>query len=235
MFTPNEALRQLQEGNARFSMGLRSVNSLATEERRRALAEYGQNPFAMVLSCADSRVPSELVFDCGLGDLFVVRVAGNVVAPSLIGSLEFAAEKFETPLCLVMGHTSCGAIQATYDCVSSGKLPDSENVQMIVKSISPAVRETLSKNEGASKEALIDVITDTNVAHSVQELVKHSEILRRRIAAGKLAIVGAKYCLHNGTVEFYDQGAPSDAARQALENPVTPLNGGMIGISSRPS
>jgi len=235
MFTPNEALRQLQEGNARFSLGLRSVNSLATEERRRALAEFGQNPFAMVLSCADSRVPSELVFDCGLGDLFVVRVAGNVVAPSLIGSLEFAAENFETPLCLVMGHTSCGAIQASYDYVKSSTLPDSQNVKMIVQSISPSVRDVMVKNQDASKDDLIDIITDSNVSHSVQELINQSEVLRRRIAAGKLAIVGAKYCLHNGTVEFYDQGSASDAARQALENPVSTLTNGGLSLSSRPT
>jgi carbonic anhydrase len=235
MFSPNEALRQLQEGNARFSMGLRSVNSLATEERRRALAEFGQSPFAMVLSCADSRVPSELVFDCGLGDLFVVRVAGNVVAPSLIGSLEFAAEKFGTPLCLVMGHTSCGAIQASYDYVNSNTLPDSHNVQMIVQSISPSVKDIVMKNQDTPKEDLINLITDHNVAHSVQELVRQSAVLRQRISEGKLAIVGAKYCLHNGTVEFHDQGAPSDAARQALENPASNLIGGINNASNRPS
>ena len=216
---PNDALRKLQEGNARFSLGLRSINSLPTEERRRALAEYGQKPFAMILSCADSRVPSEIVFDCGLGELFVVRVAGNIVAPSLIGSLEFAAENFETSLCIVMGHSGCGAVKAAVDCVANDVLPDSENVKMIVQSIAPSVKAVIGSQSDLNQEEFLDKITEQNVAHSVSELLDQSSILRARIASGQLAVVGANYCLHTGVVTFFDQGAASDAVRTALNEP----------------
>lgn len=219
MLKPAEALRKLQEGNARFAMGLRSINALATEERRRALAEYGQKPFAMVLSCADSRVPSELVFDCGLGELFVVRVAGNIVAPSLIGSLEFAAEKFETSLCIVMGHSGCGAVQATVDCVTTDRLPDSENVRKIVQGISPSVKYVLANEKELSSDELMERVTEQNVAHSVAELMDQSAVLKGRVGSGQLAIVGANYCLHTGVVSFFDQGPASDAARDALKEP----------------
>lgn len=106
------ALTQLIEGNKRFTSGLRSVNSLATIERLPELAEKGQKPFAIILSCSDSRVPAEIVFDQGAGDLFMVRVAGNTVAPSLLASMEFAATNFGSPLIVVMGHTNCGAVNA---------------------------------------------------------------------------------------------------------------------------
>lgn len=234
MLNPQEALSKLQQGNARFAMGLKSVSALATEERRRSLAEYGQKPFAMVLSCADSRVPSEIVFDCGLGELFVVRVAGNIVAPSLIGSLEFAAEKFGTSLCIVMGHTGCGAIQATVDCVNNSVLPESENVKKIVQGISPSVEAIISQKNNLSNEDFLDKVTEKNVAHSVHELLSQSPVLRTKTETGQMAIVGASYCLHTGVVTFFDQGKPSDAVRHALENPETagPL-GSLYGTLSQ--
>src|SRR5690349_21481050 len=117
---PQEALAKLIKGNERFVTGLRSVESLASHLRRRELAESGQEPWAIVLSCSDSRVPAELVFDCGLGELFVVRVAGNIVAPSLIASVEFAAQSFGTPLCVVMGHSQCGAVGAAVQLEATG-------------------------------------------------------------------------------------------------------------------
>jgi carbonic anhydrase len=204
MTTPNDALRKLQEGNARFSLGLRSIDSLPTEARRRALAEDGQKPFAMVLSCADSRVPSEIVFDCGLGELFVVRVAGNIVAPSLIGSLEFAAENFETSLCIV---------------VVKNVLPESDNVKKIVQGIAPSVKAVIGSHRDLNQEEFVEKVTEQNVSHSVSELLDQSSVLRARIASGHLAIVGANYCLHTGVVTFFDQGAASDAARTALNEP----------------
>jgi carbonic anhydrase len=219
MTTPNDALRKLQEGNARFSLGLRSIDSLPTEARRRALAEDGQKPFAMVLSCADSRVPSEIVFDCGLGELFVVRVAGNIVAPSLIGSLEFAAENFETSLCIVMGHSGCGAVKATVDCVVKNVLPESDNVKKIVQGIAPSVKAVIGSHRDLNQEEFVEKVTEQNVSHSVSELLDQSSVLRARIASGHLAIVGANYCLHTGVVTFFDQGAASDAARTALNEP----------------
>lgn len=173
----SEALRRLREGNDRFVRNVRSVESLATNLRREALTA-GQSPFAIVLSCSDSRAPSELLFDCGLGDLFVVRVAGNVVAPSIVGSVEFAAATFGTELVVVMGHSRCGAVAATVDALTRQTQAPSENIRDIVDRISPSVKELVARQPIG--EALLAAATRANVRASVNQLRHGSRILEDR-------------------------------------------------------
>jgi carbonic anhydrase len=195
------ALAVLREGNARFANNVRSIDVLASQGRREALAE-GQSPNAIILSCADSRVPSEIVFDCGLGDLFVVRVAGNVSAPSLIGSIEYAASMFGTELVVVMGHTQCGAVKATVQSLLEHGEHPSENIRDIVERISPAVLPLLDR--GLDPKQLLREATRSNVHHTADQLRHGSKILERRITDGKLVVLGAEYSLETGKVEFFD-------------------------------
>src|ERR1041385_2936725 len=138
MSTAMEALNRLREGNRRFSSNVRSLESLLGYTNRAAHAA-GQNPCAIILGCSDSRVPAEIVFDQGLGDLFVIRVAGNIIAPSQVGSVEFAADRYGTRLVVVMGHTQCGAIQATIEELTGGVPSESRNLRSIVDRVRPAV------------------------------------------------------------------------------------------------
>ena len=196
-----EALDRLKQGNVRFTTNVRSIESLGGQQQREALVG-GQKPFAIVLSCSDSRAPSELLFDCGLGDLFVVRVAGNVVAPSIVGSVEFAAAVFGTALVVVMGHTRCGAVKATVDALRSGKDVISENVRDIVDRISPAIAEVV--NGGKDGDDVIGPAIRANIRVSANHLRHGSRVLEERIAAGRLAVVGAEYSLETGKVDFFD-------------------------------
>lgn len=197
--SPLVALERLREGNARFVRELRSLDAFGGRVRREALVA-GQSPFAIILSCSDSRAPSELVFDCGLGDLFVVRVAGNVVAPSLVGSIEFAAATFGTRLVVVMGHTHCGAIAATLDVVQ-GATPPSPNLRDLVDRIAPAVR---SVPHGAARADVLRDATRANIRSSVDKLRHGSAILEQRVLDGRLVVVGAEYALDTGEVGFFD-------------------------------
>lgn len=197
----DEALARLRAGNVRFMDDVKSDEAPASQRRRDALVD-GQAPFAIVLSCSDSRVPSELVFDCGLGDLFVVRVAGNVVAPSIVGSIEFAAATFGTELVLVMGHTRCGAISATIDALSGGDHHPSENVRDIVDRIAPSIAELV--RDHAPGDGLSHAATRANVRASANHLRHGSRVIEQRIAEGRLVVVGAEYALETGKVDFFD-------------------------------
>lgn len=203
MWSPaaKEALARLAEGNHRFAHNLRSVDALVAPLRRGALVT-SQHPFAIILSCSDSRAPAEIVFDQGLGDLFVIRVAGNVIAPSLVGSVEFAAATFGTPLAVVMGHTRCGAIAATLDAIEGKSTIPSENIADIVNRIRPAVEELVVP--GTSREELTARAVRTNVSASVRHLRSGSRILERLIAEGRLTVAGAEYSLETGEVTFFD-------------------------------
>src|ERR671916_700570 len=143
MVTAQEALERLKEGNKRFVHHLRSAEVMLSQLRRGELVK-GQNPFAIVLGCSDSRVPAEIVFDQGLGDLFVIRVAGNIVASSQVGSVEFAAERFGTPLVVVLGHSRCGAVEATLEELMRPKENQSRNLRSIVDRIRPSVEVLLA-------------------------------------------------------------------------------------------
>jgi carbonic anhydrase len=164
-----------------------------------------RGPFAIILSCSDSRAPSEILFDQGLGDLFVIRVAGNVVAPSLIGSVEFAAATTQARLVVVMGHTQCGAIQATYDAVHSKKPVISDNIRDIVERITPHVHHLFGRKKGSFKreEALRDAVR-ANVLASADHLRHGSRFLEQMVRNQELMIVGAEYDINTGVVDFFD-------------------------------
>lgn len=197
-----EALARLQEGNQRFVSGVRSLDALLTHTRRAALANE-QHPFAIVLGCSDSRVPAEVVFDQGLGDLFVIRVAGNIVAPSQVGSVEFAVARFGTPLVVVLGHTQCGAILATLEEVQTGTRP-SPGVRSIVDRVRPAVETLLAMGVPASSEELVRQAVRANVRASANHLRHGSAVIERLIAEGSVVVLGGEYCLDTGTVDFFD-------------------------------
>lgn len=204
MISAREALARLQDGNRRFVAGLRSEESQSSHLRRALTAER-QSPFAIILGCSDSRVPAEIVFDQGLGDLFVIRVAGNIVAPSQIGSVEFAATNFGTPLVVVLGHSQCGAILATLEFLQQGSPQEqSEGSRSIVERIRPAVESLLVEHGPADLAALCGQAVRANVAASVDQLKHGSSVLEQLIGDQKLQIVGAEYSLETGMVEFLD-------------------------------
>ena len=200
MIPAREALERLREGNRRFAADIRRADQ--SHDRRAELAA-GQQPFAIILGCSDSRAPVELVFDQGLGDLFVIRVAGNIVAPSLVGSVEFAAEAFETRLVVVLGHTQCGAIAATIEQLRRPTAARSRNLQSIVDRVRPAV-EGLLPAFGHDREALTREAVRANIRASVDHLRHGSELLEELILKKGLKVVGAEYSLETGLVEFFN-------------------------------
>jgi carbonic anhydrase len=196
------ALERLRQGNRRFASNDRS-HVHDDEARRRELAQ-GQEPFAIILGCSDSRVPAELVFDQGLGDLFVIRVAGNIVAPSQIGSVEFAAERFGTRLVVVLGHSQCGAIVATLEELKHPGGTGSRNLRSIVDRVRPAIEPLLAGPSAHDAEALMNEAVRANVRRSVSQLGHGSDILERLVRNEGLMIVGAEYSLESGRVAFLD-------------------------------
>jgi carbonic anhydrase len=201
MITATEALTRLRDGNRRFVQ----AEAIGNQGHRASLAA-GQEPFAIVLGCSDSRVPSELVFDLGFGDLFVIRVAGNIVAPSQVGSVEFAAARFGTPLVVVMGHTHCGAITATLEELA-GQGSESRNLRSIVDRVRPSVESVMAVRGNVDPAVLIREAVRANVRASADHLRHGSEILERLIREGRLMVVGAEYSLETGRVDFFD-GVP---------------------------
>jgi carbonic anhydrase len=209
MISAVEALELLRAGNRRFVADVRSDEILTGHARRRELAT-GQEPLAIILGCSDSRVPAELVFDQGLGDLFVIRVAGNIVAPSQVGSVEFAAARFGTRLVVVLGHSSCGAILATLEQVRRRSEDQSRNLRTIVDRIRPSVEPLLAT--GLDEDTLVRQSVRANIRASADHLRHGSETLEQLIQNEGLLVVGAEYSLETGVVDFFD-GAP--AAQQA--------------------
>lgn len=200
------ALERLRDGNHRFVNNLRSTEPLSTHIRRAELATY-QEPFAVILGCSDSRVPAELVFDQGLGDLFVIRVAGNIVAPSQIGSVEFAVSRFGTRLVVVLGHSQCGAILATLD-VLNGSAAESKNIRAIVDRVKPSVESLLHTDLRHNHDALVNEAVRANVRASANQLRHGSEIIEKLVVSDGLLVVGAEYSLDTGEVTFFD-GVPA--------------------------
>ena len=212
MLSASEALVRLQAGNRRFAADA-PFGALQTSSARRGALAGGQAPFAVVLGCSDSRVPVELVFDQGLGDLFVIRVAGNIIAPSLIGSVEFAAERFGTQLVVVLGHSHCGAIAATLEALQQPAGPVSPNLLSIVERIRPSVADLLATDLRRDPAALAHAAGRANIRASVQQLRAGSASLQRLSTEGRLVIVGAEYALDSGVVDFFDNPPPADGAR----------------------
>lgn len=197
-----EALERLQVGNRRFIEGHQTHSGITLRDQLEASARE-QRPFAIVIGCSDSRVPAEIVFDQGIGDLFVIRVAGNVVAPSQIGSVEFAAEQFGTELVVVLGHSNCGAIQATLDQLHQPSDQRSPNLHAIVDRVRPAVEALIGGDLEDDREAMVRAGVRANVRSSVDQLRHGSEILENLISADRLHVVGAEYSLTTGLVEFF--------------------------------
>jgi len=203
MITAQEALQRLRDGNARFVAGNLNSKTQASPARRDELVE-AQQPFAIILGCSDSRVPAELVFDQGLGDLFVIRVAGNVVAPSGIGSIEYCASMFGTQLVIVLGHSRCGAVQATLEQLTHSLDDRSPNLASIVGRISPAVGDMVDQERAWDDQALGREAEIANIHQSVAQLQHGSEIIENLVQSGTLEIIGAHYALDTGIVEFLD-------------------------------
>ena len=199
MISSEEALNRLRKGNERFvSDSSIFNNALSHKSRRHSLAE-DQDPFAIILGCSDSRVSSEIVFDQGLGDLFVVRVAGNIVAPSQIGSIEFAVERFGARLVVVMGHSRCGAIQATLDSLRRPSEDQSRNLRSIIDRIRPSL-ELLDMDQ--DPEITLQQAVRANIHSSVSQLQHESRVLEQLIKKSDLLILGAEYSLDTGIVNF---------------------------------
>lgn len=202
MITPTDALARLREGNRRFVEN-QTTGTALTHQARAALVA-GQAPFAIVLGCSDSRVPAELVFDQGFGDLFVIRVAGNVVAPSQVGSVEFAAARFGTRLVVVMGHSQCGAVVATLEELEEGTANGSRNLRSITDRVRPSVEPLVRTAGTLDREVLLREAIRANVRASVEHLRHGSELLEGLIRNDGLVVVGAEYSLETGAVAFFD-------------------------------
>jgi len=201
MMTANDAIQRLLEGNQRFVSGVRSIDSLVKQTQREDIIE-GQAPFAIILGCSDSRVPAEIIFDQGLGDLFVIRVAGNIVAPSRIGSVAFAAKQFGTPLVVVLGHSMCGAVMATLEEIQRPSKEKSSNVLSIVSRIQPSVELLFDTDLHNDPEQLLKAAIRSNILASTNSLRHGSQMLEQLILDGRLTIVSAEYSLETGVVEF---------------------------------
>ena len=201
MISAKAALDRLKTGNARY---VRNQSITRVSDLDRSALAAGQTPFAIILGCSDSRVPAELVFDQGLGDLFVIRVAGNIVAPSQIGSVEFAAENLGSRLVVVMGHTRCGAVAATLDAVLSGTAADSRNIRSIIDRVRCAVEIARESAPADDRSALLRHATRANVRIACYQLRHGSDIIERLIDKEGLTIVGAEYSIESGEVEFFD-------------------------------
>jgi carbonic anhydrase len=203
MIPAREALQRLREGNLRFAANVRSSDAFVSHTRRAELAS-GQQPFAIILGCSDSRVPAEIVFDQGLGDLFVIRVAGNIVAPSQVGSVEFSAARYFTRLVVVLGHSQCGAILATLEELLTPSENQSHNLRAIVDRVRPSVEALLQTELRHDSDALVREAVRANIRASVNHLRHGSQVLEELIQRDGLLVVGAEYSLESGVVEFFE-------------------------------
>jgi carbonic anhydrase len=203
MIPAREALQRLREGNLRFAANVRGSDAFVSHTRRAELAA-GQQPFAIILGCSDSRVPAEIVFDQGLGDLFVIRVAGNIVAPSQVGSVEFSAARYFTRLVVVLGHSQCGAILATLEELLTPSENQSHNLRAIVDRVRPSVESLLHTELRHDSDALVREAVRANIRASVDHLRHGSQVLEELIQREGLLVVGAEYSLETGVVEFFD-------------------------------
>ncbi len=203
MISAREALERLREGNRRFVSDVRSRETVTSQMRRDELAA-GQEPFAIILGCSDSRVPAEIVFDQGLGDLFVIRVAGNIVASSQVGSVEFAAARFGTRLVVVLGHSRCGAVLATLEELQQRTEQQSRNLRSIVDRIRPSVEALLATELRHDPEALVRHAVRANIRVSANQLRHGSEVVEQLVQNEGLLVVGAEYSLETGLVEFFE-------------------------------
>jgi carbonic anhydrase len=203
MVSARDALARLREGNQRFIDHLNRSGAFLSPNRRLQLTD-SQQPFAIILGCSDARVPAEIVFDQGLGDLFVIRVAGNIVSPSQVGSVEFAAARFGTRLVVVLGHSQCGAISATLEAIRQPSEPQSRNLRSIVDRVRPSVEGLLATELRHDEAALVKQAVRANIRVSANHLRHGSAMLERMIDESGLHVVGAEYSIETGVVDFFD-------------------------------
>ncbi|MEP6768357.1 MAG: carbonic anhydrase [Acidobacteriota bacterium] len=208
MISAREGLERLREGNRRFASDDPRGNTVTSRSHRSELAA-GQEPYAIILGCSDSRVPAELVFDQGLGDLFVIRVAGNIVAPSQVGSVEFAAARYGTRLVVVLGHSQCGAILTTLEELQQTADHQSPNLRSIVDRVRASVEPLLATHAGLDLDALVPEAVRANIRMAADHLRHGSEALEQLIRSDGLLVVGAEYSLETGLVDFFDGAPPS--------------------------
>ncbi len=201
MMNAAEALQRLQDGNGRF---LAEIHNRDVSQERRLALTTGQTPFAVILSCADSRVPPEIIFDQGLGNLFVIRVAGNVITPEVLGSVEFATSVLGSRLVVVLGHTDCGAVQATLGEITNPTENLSPNLQALVDCIRPSIAPLLAKDPQKEPESLLSLAIQANIHQSVGQLRQNAHIAPPTPANAGPQIIGAEYSLATGTVTFFD-------------------------------
>jgi len=202
MTSSSEAMKRLKEGNHRFASGKIQSRTEINHVQRAELANE-QKPFAVILGCSDSRVPGEMVFDQGLGDLFVIRIAGNIVAPSQIGSIEFAVKKFKTPLVVVLGHSNCGAVLTTIEELQNPSDKKSPHLHAIVDRIRPSVEMITKAHPSRKQDDFLDQAIRSNIDFSVNHLKEESKILEQSIREDGLLIIGAEYSLKSGKVDFF--------------------------------
>lgn len=198
-----QVIEDFKAGNQRFLAGTSLHSSQSSLMKLKEYARVGQSPKAVVLCCSDSRAPVELIFDQDLGDVFVIRVAGNIVAPSLVGSVEFAAITFGTPVVLVMGHTLCGAVTTTLRHIQTKEVLSSEGLNDIVSRIKPHIH-TIAKIKDISDEEKVSRAVEANVRASVGQLAHSSRIIEEMVTLGQLVILGAVMDLATGVVTFLD-------------------------------
>jgi carbonic anhydrase len=207
--SPDEALQKLMEGNQRYVENQMTGSKLCDLSTRTSLSK-SQQPFAIILSCSDSRVPPEIIFDKGLGEIFIIRVAGNVADPVVLGSIEYAAEHLGSPLIMVLGHERCGAVKATVD--ANGKSSGSKNIDAIIKSIAPNIKAATKDCEvckgdkkcaETQKNEFVECLVDTNAKTVAANLTKRSKILSHLLHEKKIKIVAAKYDLDDGKVTLF--------------------------------
>ena len=201
--TAHEALERLKSGNREFVSRMKGGDAALSDSKRMELPKE-QDPFAIVLGCSDARVPAEIVFNQGLGDLFMIRVAGNIVAPSQVGSVEFAAARYNAPIVVVLGHTQCGGILATIEALQNPDAQPSRDLLSIVNRVRPSVEPLFKTELRNDMDALVRHAVRANVAVSVDHLRHGSEMLEQMVQEGRLAVVGGEYSLETGEVEFFD-------------------------------
>jgi carbonic anhydrase len=203
MLSARDALARLKEGNRRFTATVSTPDD-GTNGLCRPVLTATQDPIAVIFGCSDARVPAEIIFDQGLGDLFVIRVAGNVMAPSLVGSVEFAAAKFGTRLVVVMGHTECGAVAATLEEMRQPTENQSRNLRAIVDRIRPSIEPLFHTELARDPAALYARAIRANIRASANHLRHGSQLLEQLIQDDDLLVVGAEYSLATGKVDFFD-------------------------------
>jgi carbonic anhydrase len=217
----DEALQRLREGNRRFVHDVLGPHQFLNQVRRAELPKV-QEPLAIILGCSDARVPAEIIFDQGLGDLFVIRVAGNIVAPSQVGSVEFAAARFGTRLVVVLGHSYCGAITATLEALRDPGAVQSQNLRSIVDRVRPSVTGVLENGANRREEQIFRQAVRANIRASADHLRSGSPLLEQLIEREGLLVVGAEYSLETGEVDFFD-GVQKQRERPRRRRPVRPV------------